>query len=382
MLDRPSGQQLVCTRCNARYPLDTPIWRCSCGGLLAILYAPRFDRRRITRLGPTLWRYKDAMPLARETEPVSLGEGYTPLLHGRLGGVPVFLKQDQLFPSGSFKDRGAAVLVSQVAALGIKRVVEDSSGNAGTALAAYCGRAGIACEIYAPEETSPAKLAQMRAYGADVRTVAGGRAAAAAAALEAAESHYYASHVWNPFFLHGTKSFALEIWEQMGWKAPDTVVLPAGNGTLLLGAALGFDELLAAGQIRKLPRLVAVQAEVCAPLADAFRRGVQQITSVTPGLTLAEGIAIGDPVRGAQMLAVIGRTGGEVLTVSEAEILQALRVWWRLGYALEPTAAATLAGLAQYVNQGHREKETIVSVITGHGLKAMSQIDALLGEGV
>jgi len=382
MLDLPGRQQLVCTRCNTQYPLDAPIWRCSCGGLLAILYAPRFDRRRITRLGPTLWRYRDAMPLASDTAPVSLGEGYTPLLHGRLGGVSVFLKQDHLFPSGSFKDRGAAVLVSQAAALGVKRVVEDSSGNAGTALAAYCGRAGIACEIYAPEETSPAKLAQMRAYGADVRTVAGGRAAAEAAALEAAETQYYASHVWNPFFLHGTKTFALEIWEQMGWKAPDTVVLPAGNGTLLLGAALGFDELLAAGQIRKLPRLVAVQAEACAPVAAAYAQGVQEVTAVAPEPTLAEGIAIGDPVRGAQMLAVLGRTGGEVLTVSEAEILQALRVWWRLGYALEPTAAATLAGLVQYVAQGPQAQETIVSVITGHGLKAMPQIDTLLAEGV
>lgn len=382
MLDRPGRQQLVCTRCNTQYPLATPIWRCSCGGLLAILYAPRFDRRRITRLGPTLWRYRDALPLARDTEPVSLGEGYTPMLHGRLGGVSVFLKQDHLFPSGSFKDRGAAVLVSQAAALGIKRVVEDSSGNAGTALAAYCGRAGITCEIYAPDETSPAKLAQMRAYGADVRTVAGGRAAAAGAALKAAESQYYASHVWNPFFLHGTKTFALEIWEQLGWKAPDTVVLPAGNGTLLLGAALGFDELLAGGQIRKLPRLVAVQAEACAPVAGAWSQGVQEIAAVAPGPTLAEGIAIGDPVRGAQMLAVIGRTGGQVLTVSEAEIVQALRTWWRMGYAMEPTAAATLAGLAQYVNQGPHSKETIVSVITGHGLKAMPQIDALLQEGV
>ncbi len=222
----------------------------------------------------------------------------------------------------------------------------------------------------------------MRAYGADVRTVAGGRAAAGAAALEAAQSQYYASHVWNPFFLHGTKTFALEIWEQLGWKAPDTLVLPAGNGTLLLGAALGFDELLAGGQIRKLPRLVAVQAEACAPVAGAWSQGVQEIAAVAPGPTLAEGIAIGDPVRGAQMLAVIGRTGGQVLTVSEPEIVQALRTWWRLGYAMEPTAAATLAGLAQYVNQGPHSKETIVSVITGHGLKAMPQVDALLGEGV
>jgi threonine synthase len=379
--ERRRGEHFVCTRCNAEYPLSAPIWRCTCGGLLAIVYAPRFDRRQITHLGPTLWRYRDALPLAKGTDAVSLGEGYTPILHGRVAGVPVYLKQDHLFPSGSFKDRGAAVLVSHAAALGIRRVVEDSSGNAGAAVAAYAARAGIACDVFVPEETSPAKLEQMRAYGATVHAVGGGRTGAAAAAMEAATTVYYASHVWNPFFLHGTKTFAFEVWEQLGWKAPDTLVLPVGNGSLLLGAALGFDELAAANQIRRVPRLVGIQTEACAPIAGAFAASELVPVEVTPGPTVAEGMAIAAPVRGAQVLAAVQRTGGQVISVTEEEITQALRAWWHLGYALEPTAAATLAGLSRYVGESAGPRETIVSAITGHGLKAMGQVATLLAEG-
>ena len=384
MLERRPAEHFVCTRCGARYPLSAPVWRCTCGGLLAIAYTPRFDRRQITRLGPTLWRYRDALPLPKDVDAVSLGEGYTPLLHGRVAGVPVYLKQDHLFPTGSFKDRGAAVLISQAAALGVRRVVEDSSGNAGSAIAAYAARAGIACDVYVPDGASPEKLAQIRAYGARVHPVAGGRSAAAAAALQAVEATeppgpaYYASHVWNPFFLHGTKTFAFELWEQLNWKAPDTVVLPVGNGSLLLGAALGFEELVAAGMISAPPRLVAVQAEACAPLATAFDQdeGLPAAVGVQP--TLAEGIAVPEPVRGAQVLAAVRRTGGQVISVTEEEIAAALRAWWRVGYALEPTAAAALAGLSRYAAQGARPREVIVSAITGHGLKAMVHVAALL----
>jgi len=379
MPERRPTAHFVCTRCNAQYPLSAPVWQCECGGLLAIRYEPRFDKRQITRLGPTLWRYRDALPLAREADAVSLGEGYTPLVYGRVSGVPVFLKQDHLLPSGSFKDRGAALLVSHIASLGVRRVVEDSSGNAGAALAAYAARAGIACDLYVPEETGASKLGQMRAYGANVHTVSGGRAEAEAAAVEAASHAYYASHVRNPYFMHGTKTFAFEVWEQLGWRAPDTLVLPVGNGTLLLGAALGFEELAAAGQVRRVPRLVGIQAAACAPLAAALTEAATEVQAVTPQPTLAEGIAIGAPLRGAQILAAIRRTGGEIITVSEEEIVLALRTWWKVGYALEPTAAATLAGLARYATARATPNESIVSVVTGHGLKTIDQIAELLG---
>ncbi len=373
-----AAYQLVCARCAARYAPDALRWRCDCGGPLDLAFQPRFDRRRIAGRGPTLWRYREALPLPAEATPIHLGEGYTPLLQGRVGGIPVWLKQDHLFPTGSYKDRGAALLISQAVAMGIDRVVEDSSGNAGAAIAAYCARAGLACDIYVPEATSPAKLLQIQGYGATLRRVPGDRQAAAAAAQQAAATTFYASHVWNPFFMHGCKTFAFEVWEQLGQRAPDTLVLPVGNGTLLLGAALGFDELLAARQVDRVPRLIGVQAASCAPLALASASGASAPQPVEAHASLAEGIAIAAPARGEQVLAAVQRTGGAFIAVSEEEIAAATRLWWRHGFALEPTAGATLAGLGRYLSAGDHAREVIVSAITGHGLKAGQALAGLL----
>jgi threonine synthase len=373
-------QRLVCSKCEESYPLDDLRWRCECGGALDIEHRPRFDQRRIDERAPTLWRYREALPIGVDITPVHLGEGFTPLLQGRVAGYPVWLKQDHIFPSGSFKDRGAAILISHAHSLGVQHVVEDSSGNAGASIAAYAARAGITCDIYVPEDTAPAKLAQIRAYGAQLHAVPGDRQAATLAAQEAAETSYYASHVWNPFFLHGVKTFAFEVWEQMGRRAPDAVVLPVGNGSLMLGAAIGFQELLAAHKIHQMPRLIGVQARACAPLATAFEQGASVPTPVTPEPTRAEGIAIAAPARGEQILAAVRDSGGLFVTVTEDEIVAATRAWWRHGFAMEPTAGATLAGLTRYIAGSTRSREIIVSSITGHGLKASAALPELFRE--
>ena len=165
--------QLFCTTCASTYPLDAPRWRCDCGGVLDLDYEPAFDRARIAARKPTMWRYREALPLPDGAGIVSLEQGFTPLLEVPVAGRRVWVKQDQLFSTGSYKDRGAALLISVAAALGIERVVEDSSGNAGCAIAAYCARAGIACTIYVPQDTSPAKVAQIRMYGARLCRVPG-----------------------------------------------------------------------------------------------------------------------------------------------------------------------------------------------------------------
>ena len=185
------------------------------------------------------------------------------------------LKLDFLMPTLSFKDRGAVVLATLASALGVRSALTDSSGNAGTAAAAYLARAGIPCRVFVPEATSPAKLAQMRAHGAEITLVAGTRADTAAAAREMASQPgiFYASHVFHPYFLHGVKTYGYEIWEQSGGLLPDTVVVPAGNGTLVLGCHLAFRELVEAGLAVRMPTLVAVQAAACAPVAEAFRSG-------------------------------------------------------------------------------------------------------------
>ncbi len=383
-------QQLRCQECHRVLNPAEPHWRCPCGGVLDLDFTPRFDRAAIASRPWDLWRYREALPVAAGAE-VSLGEGCTPLVPLTVpmhGGREVLVKQEQLFPTGSFKDRGAAVLVSKLRELGLSEVVEDSSGNAGAAVAAYCARAGIGCRILAPASTSAAKLAQIGLYGAELVRVPGDREATARAALEAAEHLFYASHAWSPYFFHGTKTFAFELAEQLGWTAPEALVLPAGNGTLLLGAWLGFRELLQAGMVGRMPRLVAVQSAACAPLAQAFAMGSREPAEVQASPTLAEGIAVARPARGRQMLAAVAESGGSFLTVNDDEIRQALRLAARQGFCVEPTAAAALAGTLRYLGEienteGKKRQATlttvdVVTVFTGHGLKAADKLATLM----
>jgi threonine synthase len=370
--------KFVCTECQASYPLEVPRWRCDCGGVLDIDFHPAFDPTRIKQRKPNMWRYREAIPLEGNTFITSFDEGFTPLTEVMIDGKAVFIKQDQLFPTGSYKDRGASVLISKVKELGIKEVVEDSSGNAGSAIAAYCAHADIKCHTFVPENTSAGKLAQIQFYGAELHKIPGTREDTAQAALLAAEKVYYASHAWNPFFFHGTKTFAFEVSEQLGWKSPDTVILPVGNGTLLLGACIGFRELLQAEIIDRLPRIIGVQAENCAPLYRAYRENRTEVPPIETKETLAEGIAIARPVRGRQIIIdAVRQTGGEFLVVSEEEIRKALVEMGRLGYYIEPTSAAAIAGIKKYL-PGSSQGEVIVSAFTGHGLKATEKMLKLL----
>jgi len=300
-------------------------------------------------------------------------EGFTPLGEITFDGNRTLVKMDYLFPTGSYKDRGATVLISKMKEWGVQKVVEDSSGNAGSAIAAYCAKAGIECEIYVPQGTSSEKTVQIQAYGATLRKVQGSRERTAEVAMEAASKIPYASHCWNPFFLHGTKTFAFEVWEQMDWKAPDVLVLPIGHGTLFLGAYIGFKELKEAGMIRKIPRLVGVQSAACAPLYRAFRKGWTELRPIEKRETVAEGIAIAEPVRGRQILEAIHRTDGEILAVTEKEIGMALKEMGRKGHFIEPTSAATIAGLKKYLKKKSR-RETVVSTLTGTGLKSVEKM--------
>ncbi len=301
-----------------------------------------------------------------------MGEGFTPLEEMNFNGHPILIKIDYLFPTGSYKDRGATVLVSKAKELGVRKVVEDSSGNAGAAIAAYSVRAGIGCEIYVPRATSHGKLIQIEAYGAALNRVEGSREKTAQVAMKAASRTYYASHCWNPFFLHGTKTFAFEIWEQMGWKAPHVVILPVGHGTLFLGAYIGFKELKEAGKVKRIPKMVAVQSASCPPIYQAFKRGSLEVPPVEKRETQAEGIAIANPVRGRQILEVIRETEGEVLAVTEKEIGAAMGEMGKRGHFIEPTSAATIAGLKKYLKNS--KKGIIVSTLTGMGLKAAGKI--------
>jgi threonine synthase len=368
---------LICADCRREYSAREEIWKCSCGGLLDLEFQPSFPIDKIRSRKPTLWRYREAIPLEEDSHIVSFDEGFTPLLPVEIAGRPVWIKQDHLFPTGSYKDRGASVLVSKARELGVATVVEDSSGNAGCAVAAYCAKAQISCAIFVPADTSPAKLAQIELYGASLHRVPGSREDTARAVLRAAESHYYASHSWNPFFFHGTKTFAFEICEQLGWQTPDAVILPVGNGTLLLGAHIGFRELREAGLAARTPKIIGVQSAFCAPLSRAFRRGMKTVPPIHKQDTLAEGIAIAEPIRGPQILEAVELSRGEFIEVEEGEVKKALIGLARKGFYVEPTAAATVAAIPKYL--GHSpENEVIVSVLTGHGLKSTEKILKIL----
>ncbi len=364
--------RFFCPDCYRFYPIDQTRWRCDCGSPLDLEFKSQFPIKKILKRGPTLWRYREAIPILQNESILSMGEGFTPLEEMEVNGHRVFLKIDYLFPTGSYKDRGATVLISKMKELRIQKVVEDSSGNAGSAIAAYCAKAGIKCEIYVPESTSSGKLVQIQAYGATLKKVQGSREKTAEVAMEAASKIYYASHYWNPFFLHGTKTFAFEIWEQIGWKAPDALVLPVGHGTLLLGASIGFKELKEAGMVKRIPKIVGVQSAACAPLFQAFKKGGRENFPIEKKETIAEGIAIANPARGKQILEAIRETGGEVLAVTEKEIRMAMKEMSRKGHFIEPTSAATIAGLKKYLEK--IEKEVVVSTLTGMGLKSVEKM--------
>src|SRR5437588_8085301 len=206
---------LLCSRCGKIYPVAELAWRCSCGGILDVKHfaTPLPERNILTRRQPTLWRYIEALPVPIDYA-VSMGEGMTPLVPAPdLPGA--WIKLDFLMPTLSFKDRGAAVLATLAKMIRPELLIVDSSGNAGTAMAAYAARVEVPCEVYVPAATSPGKLAQMRAHGANVHLVNGSREDTADAAAEAAGKPdvLYASHVYHPYFLHGTKTYAYELWE-------------------------------------------------------------------------------------------------------------------------------------------------------------------------
>lgn len=363
---------LRCSETGERYEPAADLWQSGSGAPLDLEFEPRFDPDRLKSGAPTLWRYREAIPINDDGCIVTLGEGFTPLIEAELGGRRVRLKLDQLMPSGSFKDRGASVLLSHALELGVRRVVEDSSGNAGASTAAYAARAGIEAELFVPATASPAKLSQIELYGARLRRVDGTREETAAACQRAADSAYYASHVWQPWFMHGTKTFVYEVVEQLGWRAPDAIVVPVGNGTLLLGCYLGLTELAAAGLIDRMPRLIGVQAAACAPLYQAWKSGADSAVAVDSRSTQAEGIAIAAPARGKQCLHAIRATAGEIIVVSEHALTAALRAATGLGLLIEPTAAVALAGASEFELPG----ATVVA-ITGHGLKAIGALKSL-----
>ena len=366
-------------RSGETFSIAEPRW-CGTGAApLLLTQMPGIGRDDIDTATRSLWRYAAALPMACDL-PITLGEGCTPLLAANLHGADVRIKCEWFMPTGSFKDRGASVMLSLLRAQGIFSVLEDSSGNGGAAIAAYAAAGGMQATILAPASTSPAKTVQMRAHGADVELIPGSRQDTSDAALKRGGKVFYASHNWHPFFLHGTKTLAYELWEDLAFSAPDNVIVPAGAGSNVLGCVIGFSELQRAGQIERLPRIFAAQPENCAPIAAAFIAGSEAAVDCAIRPTIAEGTAIAEPIRLPEVLGALRMSRGGAVMLTEAEIAASVFDLARLGLYVEPSAAQVAAAFARLLASGAiHPNETTVLVLTGSGLKATPRIAELLG---
>ena len=366
-------------RTGKHYPLSDRRWRSDNGNPLLLSPLPGIGRDDIDTGTRSIWRYRAALPL-EIPNPASLGEGCTPLVQKKWGGLEPFFKLEWFNPTCSFKDRGASVMVSFLRQLGVTSILEDSSGNGGAAIAAAGAAAGMRVKILAPSYTPLPKVAQIRAFGAEVQLVDGPREESEYEAIRQSEQIFYASHNWHPFFLQGTKSLAYELWEDLGFRAPDNIIIPVGAGSNLLGCHIGFSELLAAGQIRKLPRLFAAQPLNCSPLDASFQAGADTLVDRPVLPTIAEGTAIKRPIRLPEMLQALRQSGGRSVALTEAQITAAVRRLAGTGLYVEPTCATAAAAIEVLQQSGAiQPRETTVVLLTGTGLKSTAFMTELFG---
>ncbi len=310
-----------------------------------------------------IWEWWESFGLPSMGEPVTLGEGATPLIPDQSGGQQVYFKLESLNPTGSYKDRASSVLTTFLCSRGVVSAVEDSSGNAGASFAAYAARAGMHARVFIPQSASGPKRRQIETYGAELVPVAGPRSAAAdAVATEVEAGAVYASHAWMPFGMAGIATIAYELFEQLGG-VPGTVIAPAGHASLVLGILRGFKALKRAGQITRMPVIIAVQSAACAPVWAAWNH---QAPPVVEGPTLAEGVKVLKPVRMAALIDELDRERDLVLAFDDGSIREARSELARRGIDVEPTSALAWCGLA---GCGKKLPEPIVLVLTGSGLK-------------
>jgi len=378
---------IKCSVCSFEYPPVGAPYRClKCGGVYDYSGPFPFDPQEVQTGLLGIWGYKHTFQLPEEAQVITLGEGNTPLVRGEAFGTSVLFKCEYQNPTGSFKDRGTATLTSFLVSRNVTMAVEDSSGNAGSSFAAYSARAGIKAKIFVPDSASGPKRTQIEAYGADVIRIMGPRANAAEAVRRAVEPAsavlkpaarpaegesesekrpVYASHAHMPFMLPGYATLAYELYAELG-TVPGTVIMPVGQGGLLLGVGRGFEALRAAGLTASIPKLIGVQARACAPLWAVSAYGAAGLSWTADGETVAEGIRITHPIRGDAVLQIVNSSGGAFLAVDEEEILPGLRALARRGFYVEPTSAVVWGAISQIAG---RVPDPLVVVLTGTGLK-------------
>ena len=377
---------LACDDCRAEYSDREPINTCpGCGGLLEAIYdqdqlARRADRTVMRQREHHVWRWKEFLPVRDDRCLVTLGEGGTPLhrcdrLAATVGVGALYVKDDTIGPTGSLKDRSFAVAIGKALELGIRRAVTYTSGNAGGSFAAYCARAGLQALILVNEWTTEEKLAMMQVYGHPViklRWKSFAEVTALLARINQDLALYQFTNFFNPFRHEGMKTYAYEVAEALGWRAPDRMVHPIGTGGGIHGAWKGFRELQRLGWIDRLPKMTGVQPEATPAIVRAFREGRDRAEPCGDvRATIAQSIAADAPLGGGRRaLRSIRESGGTAEAVSDAEIREAIALLGREGIFAEPAGASSVAAAKKLARTGEiGSGETVVCVVTGSGLK-------------
>ncbi|PLJ77403.1 MAG: hypothetical protein B7L53_06685 [Thermofilum sp. NZ13] len=370
------GCALKCPKCGREYELGARVWRCECASPLQVLCDPFQFKPAAGVRG--MWRYRASLPLVEGAEPVTLGEGGTPVVRLDVSGVRLHLKLEYLNPTGSFKDRGSSLTLTNLKASGVTEVVEDSSGNAGASISAYSAAAGVRCRVYTPASAPQGKKLQVRLYGANLIEVPGDRGEAARRALGELAGAFYASHLWSPFFPEANATIAYEFYEEVG--VPDAVVAPVGSGGLILGIHLGFRRLSENGYADAAPRLYGVQSAANPVLYEALygRRYEKAELEV-----VAEGVMVREPPRLEEVVESIRGSGGGVVVVGKEEVAEGLRFLAKRGLLVEPTSATVIPAVVRLKEEGLVDRgESILAPLTGSGLKALDKVESLLREAV
>jgi threonine synthase len=376
---------LECSLCGDRQPIDSPATLCSdCDRPLLARYnlaaaRAEWDRDTLPGRAPDMWRYHEVLPVGDRQEAITLGEGYTPLLHAsRLGNSlglrHLYIKDEGVNPTGSFKARGLCMAISRARELGISEVVIPSAGNAAGAMAAYAARAGMRSHVFMPSDVPFPFRQECRAYGATITLVDGLITDCGREARKGVEQHgwFAVSTLKEPYRLEGKKTMGYELAEQFNWTLPDVIIYPTGGGTGLIGMWKAFDELEQLGWIDEdRPRMVAVQPEGCAPIPRAFHAGDVFATPWENAQTVAAGLRVPAAVGDFLMLRALRESNGTAVTVSDEALVEAqLRVSRLEGIFACPEGGATLAALEQLLADGWiQPEERIVLFNTGTGLK-------------
>ena len=362
---------------------------CSCGAPLLV----RYDLEKARAWRPdslkgrpaTMWRYREMLPLFAREEPVTLGEGFTPLVHAQslgasLGLQRLFIKDESLNPTNSFKARGQSAAITRAKYLGATTIALPTAGNAGNAAAAYSAAAGLACEVFIPRDAKRPFVDECRLYGANVTLVDGLITDAGRLAAEkgAAFGWYDVSTLKEPYRIEGKKTMAYELAEQMEWRWPDWIVYPTGGGTGLIGMWKAFEELERLGWVTaaKRPKMVSVQAEHCAPIVRAFEQGADRAQAWEGASTIADGLRVPRAIGDFLILRAIRESGGTAIAVSDESMVDAmLKIGRHEGISAAPEGGAALVAIERLVTNGSIEPgHSVVLFNTGGALKYLDVI--------